>query len=73
MNIKFEKYWNDIHGIMSVAIVLDSWYKMGLVNYAFPKILGDHIAPKKVEEVKKFCLGLYQEYKLKNMKIISKG
>lgn len=51
---------------MSVAKVLDPQYKMGWVNYAFPKIFGDDIAPKKIEEVKKFCFDLYQEYKLKN-------
>nr|KAJ0211667.1 hypothetical protein LSAT_V11C400211500 [Lactuca sativa] len=38
MLIKFKKYWNVIHNVMSVAIVLDPRYKLKLINYFFPKL-----------------------------------
>ena len=69
---KFDKYWDDVHGLMSVAIVLDPRYKMGLVNYVFPKIFGDD-AFEKIEKIKKACVDLFDEYKLKNEKQSSKA
>ena len=35
---KFECYWNVIHDIMEVATVLDSRYKMGLLEYYYEKL-----------------------------------
>ena len=35
---KFGKYWDEIHGVMAVAVVLDPRYKMVLVDYFFPHI-----------------------------------
>lgn len=30
---KFGKYWDEIHGVMVVAVVLDPRYQMVLVDY----------------------------------------
>ncbi|GAV92143.1 Dimer_Tnp_hAT domain-containing protein/DUF4413 domain-containing protein, partial [Cephalotus follicularis] len=35
MLVKFEKYWDAIHGIMAVACVLDPRYKMCLLEYFY--------------------------------------
>ena len=35
---KFLKYWDEIHGIMGVAAVLDPTYKFHLVKFYFQKI-----------------------------------
>ncbi|KAH9752733.1 BED-type domain-containing protein [Citrus sinensis] len=37
---KFGKYWDEIHGVMDVVVVLDPRYKMVLVDYFFPQIYG---------------------------------
>ncbi|KAK2661524.1 hypothetical protein Ddye_000098 [Dipteronia dyeriana] len=40
MTPKFEKYWDKIHGVIVVAVVLDPRYKMDLIDYFFPKMYG---------------------------------
>ena len=34
----FLKYWDEISGILVMAVILDSRYKMMLINYYYPKI-----------------------------------
>ena len=41
---KFEKYWNEIHLMLVVVVVLDPRYKMVLIHFYFPKIYGDTAA-----------------------------
>ena len=38
MNVKFEKYWGESNLLMSIAAILDSRYKMKLINFCFPII-----------------------------------
>ena len=33
MVAKFDAYWNVIHKLMGVAVVLDPWYKMTLLHF----------------------------------------
>ena len=58
---KFEKYWNIIHTVLSVAVVLDPRYKMKVVEYYFPGIYGDD-GILEVDHVKRTCYDLLSEY-----------
>jgi hypothetical protein len=43
MKDKFEKYWKDIHGLMSVAVVIDPRYKLHILNALYGALYGrDH-------------------------------
>jgi hypothetical protein len=47
MKDKFEKYWKDIHGLMSVATVLDPRYKLNILNALYGPLYGrEHAAQK---------------------------
>ncbi|CAN1160485.1 Zinc finger BED domain-containing protein RICESLEEPER 2 [Linum perenne] len=41
MLVKFDSYWDVIHGILGVAAILDPRYKMKLVEWSLRKIYGD--------------------------------
>ena len=41
MMSKFKIYSEEIHGVMTIAIVLNSRYKFKLIEYCFPHIYGD--------------------------------
>jgi hypothetical protein len=62
---KFDKYWEVIHDVMSVAIVLDPRYKLKLINYFFPKIYGVD-AKDEVMKIRNLCNELFEEYKRKH-------
>lgn len=61
---KFDKYWNDIHLMLIVVVVLNPRYKLLLIDFYFLKIYGD-TAYKHIERPHKFCLDLVKEYELK--------
>ncbi|KAK9184483.1 hypothetical protein WN943_024833 [Citrus x changshan-huyou] len=63
---KFGKYWDEIHGVMVVAVVLDPRYKMVLVDYFFPQIYGSD-ASTHIDRIRTLCSDLYSEYKKKSM------
>ncbi|KAK9208449.1 hypothetical protein WN944_000804 [Citrus x changshan-huyou] len=63
---KFEKYWNEIHPMLVVAVVLDPRYKMLLIDFYFPKIYGD-TADEHIERAHKLCHDLVKEYEMKAM------
>nr|KAJ0189643.1 hypothetical protein LSAT_V11C800422610 [Lactuca sativa] len=65
MLIKFEKYWNVIHNVMSVATVLDPRYKLKLINYFFPKLYGEE-ARSEIMKIRNIITGLFEEYKKKH-------
>ncbi|KAH9705537.1 BED-type domain-containing protein [Citrus sinensis] len=64
MTDKFDKYWNEIHPMLVVAIVLDPRYKMMLIHFYFPKIYGD-TADELIECAHKLCYDLVKEYESK--------
>ena len=41
MMFEFQKYWEQIHGIMTIAVVLDPRYKLLLLHFYFPQLYGD--------------------------------
>ncbi|KAH9780517.1 BED-type domain-containing protein [Citrus sinensis] len=63
---KFGKYWDEIHGVMAVAVVLDPRYKMVLVDYFFPQIYGSD-ASTHIDRIRTLCSDLYSEYKKKSV------
>ncbi|XP_058190332.1 zinc finger BED domain-containing protein RICESLEEPER 2-like [Rhododendron vialii] len=50
MEKKYDKYWQNIHGILGVVLVLDPRYKMTLIEYSFRGIFGIE-AESKIETV----------------------
>ncbi|KAH9761531.1 BED-type domain-containing protein [Citrus sinensis] len=64
MTDKFDKYWNEIHPMLVVAVVLDPRYKMMLIHFYFPKIYGD-TADELIECAHKLCYDLVKEYESK--------
>ncbi|KAL1341711.1 hypothetical protein AAHE18_09G105700 [Arachis hypogaea] len=66
MKKKFEKYWDEIHGIMGVAAVLDPRYKMVGVEFQFGKMYPDPIeCSKQVDRIHQLCNELVNEYNQK--------
>ena len=65
---KFDKYWNEIHPMLVVAVVLDPRYKMMLIHFYFPKIYGD-TADEHFERAHKLCYDLVKEYELKAVNV----
>ncbi|KAH9761464.1 reverse transcriptase Ty1/copia-type domain-containing protein [Citrus sinensis] len=61
---KFDKYWNEIHPMLVVAVVLDPRYKMMLIHFYFPKIYGD-TSDELIECAHKLCYDLVKEYESK--------
>ncbi|KAH9658703.1 hat family dimerization domain containing protein expressed [Citrus sinensis] len=61
---KFDKYWNEIHPMLVVVVVLDPRYKMMLIHFYFPKIYGD-TADELIERAHKLCYDLVKEYESK--------
>ena len=49
----FNKYWSEIHNLLSVATVLDPRYKMKLVEYYFPRIYGHEDANDEIAKVRR--------------------
>ncbi|RYR15541.1 zinc finger BED domain-containing protein RICESLEEPER 2-like [Arachis ipaensis] len=60
---KFEKYWDEIHGIMGVAAVLDPRYKMVGIEFQFEKMYPDPTeCSKQVDRIHQLCNELVNEY-----------
>ncbi|XP_052114216.1 zinc finger BED domain-containing protein RICESLEEPER 2-like [Arachis duranensis] len=63
MKRKFDKYWEEIHGIMGVAAILDPRYKLYGLEYKFARICEDpNECTRKVERIKQACYELLHEY-----------
>ncbi|XP_072084619.1 zinc finger BED domain-containing protein RICESLEEPER 3-like [Arachis hypogaea] len=77
MKRKFDKYWEEIHRIMSVATILDLRYKLDRIEYKFAKVCEDpNECTRKVERIKQTCYELLHEYQkntsnLSNMSVES--
>jgi hypothetical protein len=63
MKDKFEKYWKDIHGLMSVATVIDLRYKLHILNALYGALYGRDHAATEIEKVKKLLIELAKQYK----------
>ncbi|KAM6579251.1 hypothetical protein CsatA_003025 [Cannabis sativa] len=65
MMFKFQKYWEQIHGIMTIAVVLDPRYKFLLLQFYFPQLYGDDKWEVEIRKVRRLCVDLFNEYKSK--------
>ena len=63
---KFDKYWSDVHDIMSLAIVLDPRYKLVLLTFYFNKMYGNK-ANEEIDKVKNLLFELFVEYDKENI------
>ncbi|KAK4589560.1 hypothetical protein RGQ29_020214 [Quercus rubra] len=66
MLAKFDKYWSDVHDIMSLAIVLDPRYKLILLTFYFNKMYGSK-ANEEIDKVKNLLLELFAEFDIENI------
>ncbi|XP_072056297.1 zinc finger BED domain-containing protein RICESLEEPER 3-like [Arachis hypogaea] len=63
MKRKFDKYWEEIHGIMGVTAILDPRYKLDVVEYKFVRVCeNSNECTRKVERIKQKCYELLHEY-----------
>src|SRR5262249_47810439 len=69
---KFEKYWGDVHIVMAICTILDPHFKMKAVDFAFPTVYGAR-AVVEIENVRKICYDLVQEYQTKTKSRQLKG
>ncbi|XP_065631430.1 zinc finger BED domain-containing protein RICESLEEPER 2-like [Quercus suber] len=63
MLAKFDKYWSDVHDIMSLAIVLDPRYKLMLLTFYFNKMYGSN-ANDEIDKVKNLLFESFADYDL---------
>jgi hypothetical protein len=59
MKEKFKKYWNDVHGLMEVATVLDPRYKLKFMKAFYSSIYGEE-SPTTASEVSRVRTLLYE-------------
>ncbi|KAK3221649.1 hypothetical protein Dsin_008674 [Dipteronia sinensis] len=72
MTPKFEKYWDKIHGVIAVAVVLDPRYKMDLIDYFFPRMYGIDYELK-TQRIFELCNDLVSEYQAKEKGGVGEG
>ncbi|KAF7121304.1 hypothetical protein RHSIM_Rhsim13G0141600 [Rhododendron simsii] len=62
---KYDKYWDNTHGFLAVAVVLDPRFKMSLIEYYYIRIYGDH-GVGMAEDIRKRCYDLLTLYQGKS-------
>ncbi|TXG53272.1 hypothetical protein EZV62_022441 [Acer yangbiense] len=62
MIAKFDQYWNDVHGVLAIASLLDPRFRLKLPQYFFPLIYGQDKAEDEVKKVRKLCEDIFLEY-----------
>ncbi|XP_042958052.1 uncharacterized protein LOC122293563 [Carya illinoinensis] len=65
MKSKYEKYWRDIvkiNRLLLVAAILDSRYKLEIIQFLFIDILGEEKAEEFIKELRKDIDNLYGHY-----------
>ncbi|KAI9194274.1 hypothetical protein LWI28_004659 [Acer negundo] len=65
MIAKFDRYWDDVHGVLAMASLLDPRFKLKLPQYFFPLIYGEDRAEDEVKHVRKLCEDIFIEYQSK--------
>ncbi|RYR59772.1 hypothetical protein Ahy_A05g025742 [Arachis hypogaea] len=63
MRVKFDKYWEEIHCIMGIAVILDPRYKLAKLEYKFSTVYqNQNECSSKIERIKQICYDLLHEY-----------
>ena len=65
MKLKFEEYWDIIHGIMGIAIVLNPRFKLMMLEIYFPIVYGEVKAKDEIQKIRTLCYDLAGEYSSK--------
>ena len=55
MLAKLDFYWVDVNVVMGVAAILDTRYKMKLLEFYYPNIYGNN-SDLEIEKIKNLCL-----------------
>ena len=66
MLAKFDKYWSDVHDIMSLATILGPRYKLMLLTFYFNKMYSSK-ANEEIDKVKNRLFELFAEYDIENI------
>ncbi|KAK2648324.1 hypothetical protein Ddye_015813 [Dipteronia dyeriana] len=61
MIVKFDQYWNNVHGVLTMASLLDPRFKLKLPQYFFPLNCGEYKAEDEVKKVSKLCEVIFLE------------
>ncbi|CAN1337575.1 Zinc finger BED domain-containing protein RICESLEEPER 2 [Linum perenne] len=61
MLVKFDSYWDVIHGMLGVATILDPRYKMKLMEWLFANIYGE-LAGYHLNKIKEILYDLLEQY-----------
>ncbi|CAI0387864.1 unnamed protein product [Linum tenue] len=64
MSLKFDKYWDDIHLVLAVSVVLDPRYKLHVIEYYAGKF-GNTETGLVAENIKQMICGLIRDYQTK--------
>ncbi|KAF7152510.1 hypothetical protein RHSIM_Rhsim01G0179800 [Rhododendron simsii] len=62
---KYDKYWENSHGFLGVAAMLDPRFKMSLIEYYYSSIYGAH-GDAMIESIRRCCFDLLTIYEGKN-------
>ncbi|KAI8555417.1 hypothetical protein RHMOL_Rhmol05G0173200 [Rhododendron molle] len=62
---KYDKYWDNTHGFLAVAVVLDPRFKMSLIEYYYKRIYGEH-GVGMAEDIPRRCYDLLTLYQGKS-------
>ncbi|KAF7130778.1 hypothetical protein RHSIM_Rhsim10G0144300 [Rhododendron simsii] len=62
---KYDKYWDNTHGFLAVAVMLDPRFKMSLIEYYYKTIYGEH-GVGMVEDIRRKCYDLLTLYQGKS-------
>ena len=62
MSDKFDKYWGDTNMLMALVAMLDSIYKMKLINFCFPSIYPLDVEGNGIKGVMRVLQELYEVY-----------
>ncbi|KAK2665887.1 hypothetical protein Ddye_004461 [Dipteronia dyeriana] len=62
---KFDRYWNDVHGVLAMASLLDPKFKLKLPQYFFPLIYGEDKGLVEVKKMRNLCEEIFVEHQVK--------
>ncbi|XP_074336027.1 zinc finger BED domain-containing protein RICESLEEPER 2-like [Apium graveolens] len=61
MQLIFDKYWEECNKLLTIAVIIDTRYKVAIVSYAYRGIFDIH-AEFHVDEICEFLLETFNEY-----------
>ena len=61
MSVKFDKYWETVHGFMGLTTMLNPRYKLKLMEYIFPHLY-EHLASYEIQRFTNYYYDLLHEY-----------